>query len=177
MATSFPTAIDSFGYTATAGAGVPFDVFQRAMDAIVAIETLLGAGSAAGTPFTPTIASSGGGTPTYSAQVARYRRFFGLVHITGRVTLATFGTLAAGSVSIGGLPVASVNTPNLYAMAAVSWFAMNAPVVFMSGTIAPNASAIALQHLTVAATGATTTQKSDLSATSDFIFSAIYPSA
>jgi hypothetical protein len=178
MSADFPTTLADFlSYTPAAGKGVPFDVLQNIMDEILAVETLLGAGSAAGTAFTPTIVSSGGGTPTYTTQVARYRRAFGLVHITGRVTLATFGTLAAGAVSIGGLPVASVNTASLYSMVQISWFALTTAVVSMSGTIAPNSSVIDLQHLTAAATSATTTQKADLSATSNLTFSAWYPSA
>lgn len=175
MATDFPTSIDSFGFTAAAGKGVPYDVLQRAMDAIVAIETLLGAGAAAGTAFTPTIISSGGGAPTYSVQVARYRRFFGLVHVTGRVTLATFGTLAAGTVTIGGLPFASVNTTNLPSMAAINWSALTTAAVHVNGYVAPNASAITLNIVTAAAVNTVQMTKADLSATSDLIFSALYP--
>jgi hypothetical protein len=176
MATSFPAAIDSFGYTASAGAGVPFDVFQRAMDAIVAIETLLGAGAAAGTAFTPTIVSSGGGTPTYSLQVGRYRRFLGLVQITGQVALATFGTLAAGSITIGGLPVASANISALSSAAVIPFWTLTTAAIHLPGLIQPNTSAIVMQIVTAAVTTPAAMQKSDLVATSDFVFSAIYPS-
>lgn len=176
MASSFPTSLDSFGYTAAAGKGLPFDVVQLQMDAIIAIETLLGAGSAPGTAFTPTIISSGGGTPTYTTQVARYRRFLGLVQITGRITLATFGSLAAGTITIGGLPVASVNTSNLYSAVHIPfWNSLTTAVVNVTGYVAPNVSVITMNIVTAAATGVTAMTKADLSATSDLIFSGIYP--
>ena len=176
MATDFPTSIDNFGFTAAAGKAVPFDTYQRAMDAIVAIETLLGAGSAASTSFTPTIVSSGGGTPTYTTQVGRYRRFLGLVHVTGRITLATLGTLATGTITIEGLPVASVNTSGLYsAIAFGSWQNLTTNVVNINGFIAPNTSVIQVNIVTVAAQGVTAMAKADLAGTSDFVFSGLYP--
>jgi hypothetical protein len=178
MATSFPAAIDSFGYTASAGAGVPFDVFQRGMDAIVAIETLLGAGSAAGTAFTPIIVSSGGGTPTYSVQVGRYRRVNGMVQLAGRITLATFGTLAAGTITIQGCPVTSVNIANLYGTCTVPyWAALTTATVNITGYVPPASASLTLHLVTAAVTtmGATQMTKADMTATSDFIFSAIYP--
>lgn len=126
--------------------------------------------------FTPTIISSGGGTPTYSRQVARWRKWNGLIHVTGRVTLATFGTLAAGTVSIGGLPATSVNVADLYSMVAINWSALTTAAVYVNGLIAPNSVAISLNIVTAAAVSTTGMQKTDLSATSDFIFTALYPS-
>jgi hypothetical protein len=179
MAADFPTTLADFlSYTPAAGKGVPFDVLQNILDEILAVQTLLGAGSAAGTSFTPTIVSSGGGTPTYTRQVARYRRFLGLVQITGRVTLATFGTLAAGTVSIGGLPVASVNTTDVYSNVLINWSALTTSAVNVTAKVSPNSSVIDLQILTAASTSSLTLmQKTDLSATADLFFTGVYPSA
>jgi hypothetical protein len=127
--------------------------------------------------FTPTIISSGGGTPTYSLQVGRYRRVNGWVEITGQITLATFGTLAAGSITIGGLPVAAVNISALASAVAVPFWTLTTAAIHLPALIQPNTSVIVMQIVTAAVTTPVAMQKSDLSATSDFVFSAAYPSA
>jgi hypothetical protein len=129
------------------------------------------------TAFTPTIISSGGGTPTYSLQVGRYRRVNGWVEITGQITLATFGTLAAGSITIGGLPVAAVNISALASAVAVPFWTLTTAAIHLPALIQPNTSVIVMQIVTAAVTTPAAMQKSDLSATSDFVFSAAYPSA
>jgi hypothetical protein len=178
MAADFPTSLADFlSYAPASEKGVPFDVMQNIMDEILAVQTLLGAGSAPGTAFTPTIVSSGGGTPTYTVQVARYRRFMGLVQFTGYVKLASFGTLAAGTITIAGLPVASVNTASLFSSVTIPWWGgLTTPATHLTGTIAANASSIVLYLVTGTAvvTPAQLT-KADLTATSELIFSGIYP--
>jgi hypothetical protein len=129
------------------------------------------------TAFTPTIISSGGGTPTYSLQVGRWRRVNGWVEITGQITLATFGTLAAGSITIGGLPVAAVNISALASAVAVPFWTLTTAAIHLPALIQPNTSVIVMQIVTAAVTTPAAMQKSDLSATSDFVFSAAYPSA
>lgn len=125
------------------------------------------------TSFTPTIVSSGGGTPTYSVQVARYDRTNGFVRISGQVALATFGTLAAGTVTIAGLPVAHVTVANLSSSVSISYYtATSAGVV--SGLIDSASSSIRLLLATGGAAPVNMT-KADLAATSTFIFSASYP--
>lgn len=57
--------------------------------------------------FTPTIASTGGGAPTYTLQQGQYTRIGNRVLFNIFVILATTGTLAAGSVTIAGLPIAA----------------------------------------------------------------------
>lgn len=54
--------------------------------------------------WTPTIVSSGGGAPTYSTQTAAYTKIGRLVNANFFMTLATLGTLAAGTITVGGLP-------------------------------------------------------------------------
>ena len=62
--------------------------------------------------FTPTIESSGGGIPTYSIQLGRWTKVGDRYLITIDITLATLGTLAAGTVTIRGLPFTSDATTN-----------------------------------------------------------------
>lgn len=64
--------------------------------------------------FTPTIASSGGGTPAYAMQVGNYMKIGRTVTVQIYITLSSLGTLAAGSVSIGGLPFSTVSSANAY---------------------------------------------------------------
>ena len=175
MPTSYPGAIDSFGFTAAAGKALPYDVLQRAMDAIVAIETALGTGAAAGISFTPTIVSSGGGTPTYSLQVARYRVFAGLVHITGAVSTSALGTLAAGTITIGGLPAAAVNITGMDSAVSIPYYVTGTPAVNIAGVIQPGASRIVMLIATGAVTAPALLQQTDLAAVSAFEFSALYP--
>lgn len=60
--------------------------------------------------FTPAIASSGGGAATYSLQTGNYAVINDKVVVFDLiVTLASKGTLAAGNVTITGLPVAPAN--------------------------------------------------------------------
>lgn len=54
--------------------------------------------------FTPVIASSGGGSATYTTQTGTYTKVGDRVYFSISITLATKGTLAAGNVTITGLP-------------------------------------------------------------------------
>ncbi len=62
--------------------------------------------------FTLTVASSGGGTPTYNFQLGRYTKIGNRVLAVWNVQLATLGTLAAGNVTIEGFPFTSNSTAN-----------------------------------------------------------------
>lgn len=64
------------------------------------------------TNFTPTLISSGGGAPTYSTQQGVYSKVGNVISYKIRIDTSALGTLAAGSVSIAGLPIASVNQGN-----------------------------------------------------------------
>lgn len=59
--------------------------------------------------FTPTLISSGGGTPTYAAQYGSYQQIGNRVHFNLRISISALGTLAAGNVTVGGLPKLSKN--------------------------------------------------------------------
>jgi hypothetical protein len=54
--------------------------------------------------YTPTVASAGGGTPTYSVQAGFYVKVGQLVWVHARCILSNKGTLAAGQLRLAGLP-------------------------------------------------------------------------
>jgi hypothetical protein len=58
--------------------------------------------------FTPTMVSSGGGTPTYTTQIGRYTRIGNLVYFGLVIVQSGAGSLAAGNLTIGGLPFTAV---------------------------------------------------------------------
>lgn len=124
--------------------------------------------------WTPTITSAGGGTPTYTTQVGKYIKVGKKVFITGKVQLATKGTLAAGAVSIGGLPFTSENVASQDASASFSNYALTTAIVALWGNIAPNTTSISLFINTAAATSVTNMTDVNLSATALFSFSATY---
>jgi hypothetical protein len=124
--------------------------------------------------WTPTISSTGGGTPTYTTQVGKYIKVGKKVFVTGKVQLATKGTLAAGGISIGGLPFATENTASQESSASFSNYALTTAIVALWGNIAPNTTSISLFLNTAAATSVSTLTDVNLSATSLFSFSATY---
>lgn len=54
--------------------------------------------------FTPTLTSTGGGTPTYAAQFGAYQIVGKWVHFSLRIALSSVGSLAAGNIVLAGLP-------------------------------------------------------------------------
>jgi len=52
------------------------------------------------TAFTPTVISSGGGTPTYTTQVGRFTRISNLCFFQATIVLSGKGSLAAGNLSV-----------------------------------------------------------------------------
>lgn len=121
--------------------------------------------------WTPTVTSAGGGTPTYTTQSGSYVKVGKKVTITGTVTLATKGTLAAGAASIASLPFTNIAqaTPVAFGV-----FSFTTPIVWLTGQVVASGSTIQLFHNTAAATSNTGTQVADLSATSTLTFSATY---
>lgn len=68
--------------------------------------------------WTPAIVSSGGGAATYVRQIGTYTKIGNRVLIQCEIDLATKGTLAAGDLSISGLPYTSNST-------VANWSALN----------------------------------------------------
>jgi hypothetical protein len=128
--------------------------------------------------FTPTITSAGGGAGTYGTQVAGYVKIGRKVSVSGRVVLATKGTLAAGAVSISGLPFAALNTANLYfAATSPSWVQLATTAVNVTGFISPGGSAIELTLIPSATASPSAMVIADLNATGGFVFAAEYQAA
>lgn len=108
--------------------------------------------------FTPTYTSSGGGTPTYSIQFGRFIQNGINVHANGRITLSGFGTLIAGNVILGGLPLNCDPTANHFSVGAFWWNAFATAIVNLVGLANPNsiANGINLYAATAAVTGLST---------------------
>jgi hypothetical protein len=115
--------------------------------------------------FTPTITSAGGGAGTYGTQVAGYVKIGRKVSVSGRVVLATKGTLAAGAV-------------NLYFAATIpSWVQLATTAVNVTGFISPGGSAIELTLIPSATASPSAMVIADLNATGGFVFAAEYQAA
>ncbi len=102
--------------------------------------------------FTPTIVSSGGGTPTYAQQSGGYTKIGQLVQFQIGVILATLGTLAAGNIMVGGLPFASHG--NLTAPVSVPMWVLTTAAVAVPAEIAAGTSVVTLYLVTVATANA-----------------------
>lgn len=129
--------------------------------------------------WVPALASTGGGAATYSVQAGFYVKVGRRIDVWGRITTATLGTLAAGNVTITGLPLAALGTSQFFGGCSFMYFAgLTTAMVYMAGTVAASASAITIRHLTAAASsGLTTTTVADLGGTTDFIFYGTYQAA
>lgn len=124
-------------------------------------------------PWTPILVSAGGGTPTYGIQIGSYERIGR--QVTGRFTLSITGagTLAAGFISIGGLPLTSANVTNDNgAMVITRWngIGLDGTYVNVGGVIAPNTTTAALfESSNAAITSAFGLQVASISATTFLI--------
>lgn len=124
--------------------------------------------------FTPTIASAGGGTPTYTTQQGAYTKIGNLVNFWGRVTLATKGTLAAGAITITSLPFSAGAT--YFGSALISFWNITTAVIWIPSYIQAGSAILVMQKVTAAtaASGTANLMDTDLSATADFIFFGAY---
>lgn len=105
MATNFPTSLDSYATKVDGSDTILAAHINNVQDAIVALETLLGAGSAAGT-YTPALTFGGAAVGmTYAAQNGRYLRLGNAVFVTGYIVLTTKGS-STGNAAVS-LPVAA----------------------------------------------------------------------
>lgn len=123
--------------------------------------------------FMPGLASSGGGTPTYNIQLGRYTKIDNRIFFTIRVRLATLGTLAAGNVTITGLPYLSETTTNNNNALSIFLAALGATsATQIMAVVGPNATVITLARF--AAGVRTILTVADLSGTDDFTISGQY---
>lgn len=122
--------------------------------------------------WTPTIGgSSTPGTPTYSVQVGKYQRVGKRVTFEGYVVITAISGSPAGTVRIGGLPFATVNTGNYRCAVHIPyWIGFTSGVA--GGVIEPNTDYIDIYRYiagSVAVLNAT-----EISATSRLMFSGSY---
>jgi hypothetical protein len=123
--------------------------------------------------FTPTLASTGGGVPTYSTQLATYTRIGNRVTISIVLAISATNTLAAGNLTIGTLPFTSNSTAGMVWMMVLSGQNMAATAVTaLSASVGANTTVVNMQkysggtrsNLTVA----------DITGTSSFIIAGTY---
>lgn len=123
--------------------------------------------------WTPTITGSiSASGQAYSAQSGTYTKVGRKVTVIGRVTLSTLGTIT-GTVEIGNLPfpcAASGWSP----LQIGQWASLGASFVWVGGFVQAGQSAIAFVGAKAAAANTAALTQTDLTATSDFIFAAVY---
>lgn len=125
--------------------------------------------------FTPTIASTGGGTPTYTTQLGSYVKVGQQVTVWAWVELASKGTLGAGTVQLASLPFQAATSPALSYPATVGVFgAMTTSVVMLSAMVAGSNTYMDFRHLTAAGTSMSTTLVADVSNTWLVVVTATY---
>jgi hypothetical protein len=131
-----------------------------------------GAHYSAGT-WTPAFGGSGGQSgQAYTGTAGQYVKIGQLVFLSGRIVLTALGTIT-GNVQITGLP---------YPAASSSWGAitvgyhvnLTTAVVWLGGYADAGTSIISLLMKTAASTAAGGVAQSDLSDTTQIIFSAVY---
>lgn len=105
--------------------------------------------------WTPTITSAGGGTPTYSTQTGFYEQIGRQITVRFTVVLATAGTLGAGNISVGGLPVTAVGT-GMCSISQYSTAGLTALNVGVGGVISDATTSIGLVSFSNTATSAIT---------------------
>jgi hypothetical protein len=106
--------------------------------------------SAEETAFTPTlIGSSTAGAQTYTVQAGRWNRQGNLIHIRGRVVITAKDGAMAGSLQVGGLPVAAINQADCSAVIAITTTAVTNAVGYTQfvGRILPNSTVISIIEL------------------------------
>jgi hypothetical protein len=124
--------------------------------------------------WTPTLVSSGGGTPTYLAQTGVSFKTGAFAFLEGTLTISAFNTLAAGTLTIGGLPFTcggahgTVHIPY--------WGTLAANASSITGYVSSGTATIILLWVTGAGqtVGSTQLTKADITASMTFVFSAMY---
>jgi hypothetical protein len=123
--------------------------------------------------FTPTLISSGGGTPTYNTQTGYYVKVGQLVWIYYRVILSSKAGFSAGTLSIGGLPF-TANAGPLAGFVCPFWSALNTAMTYISAYMLASTTTGNITSITAAATNIGALSVADLTNTSDLIFAGCY---
>jgi hypothetical protein len=121
--------------------------------------------------WTPTIISSGGGAAT-STNSGVYTKVGRKVTFQGRVILTSKGTLAAGTITFGGLPFTS--SANYFPCTVGSFAALTTAVTFITGLVIASTTTMDIRYVAAASTAVSQLTVADLSNTTDLIFSGFY---
>jgi hypothetical protein len=124
--------------------------------------------------WTPTITSSGGGTPTYNTQQGSYVKIGKVVTARAYVSFNKTG-LTAGNLSLS-LPFTSENVSNTFGPVTVTyWTGWTTTMFMLGGLISPNGSTVALYKTSGATTtGVVTLTVADASTNCDFAIQMTY---
>ena len=116
--------------------------------------------------WTPVIGGSGGTSgQVYTTQVGRYQQRGRHVSAQFRVQLSTLGTVTTNA-QIQGLPFTSQNTTNLPSAVLIGfWQNLTTALVYLSGEMAPNTTAVTLRGAGGAATSLSALAQADLANT------------
>lgn len=124
--------------------------------------------------FSPTVISTGLGTPNYTEATGYYVKVGRFVMATGLIRLTDKGILGAGNVTIGALPFTIAAGSNV-ANVTISYFAQNTTAVtWMGGLGVQNTTTFVLYLLTAAATAPTQATVANLGATQEIAFTINY---
>lgn len=175
MATNFPTSIDSYTTKVNNVDTIDAANVNGLQDAMVQVETILGASSRRRTSWTPTLTFETTAPTSITYATANtggwYAQFGSLVYMIGRIELSAISG-GSGNVSIS-LPVSSVSgnfsLASILVNTAANWTTLFPAI----GRVNSGAATMRLFSY-AAATGHTVLTNSNVSGTSAFIFTGFY---
>lgn len=141
---------------AATGSGVTFPATQSASSDVNTLDDY-----EEGT-WTPTLISTGGGTPTYNSAVGTYTKKGREVSVTFSIALTNTGTLAAGTLTIGALPFTALNSSGNRPVSAITWDNMTTSLYVMMARIVENTTTAALKCTAAAATSMSNVAVADI---------------
>lgn len=113
--------------------------------------------------WTPTLVSTGGGVPTYNSQLGVAVKVGKFVSFNAQIILTALGTLAAGNMSIQGLPYA-VGATYQGGLFTSFWSGLTNPFCYIAGVGQPGTSRFDLTGAPSAGTAVPNVTKADLGA-------------
>lgn len=125
--------------------------------------------------LTPTLVSSGGGTPTYTAQYLSWQEIGNRVHFNLRIAISALGTLGAGDITIAGLPrLAKNDSVNNISVMSGAYNNLNAALATPPlARVLPNTLTVTLYKWAAGSSTAKLTL-ADIAATSEFNITGSY---
>jgi hypothetical protein len=125
--------------------------------------------------FAPTLVSAGGGTPIYIAQTGLWTRTGKHVTVSGNMAISSKGSLAAGSIGLGALPVPSSTAGQQGALTMSYVGGLAVAISSIGGFLNPGTATITLTFLPAAGAAVSTVlDTSHLGASFNIVFTATY---